>query len=537
MQSDAHKDNVSTVNFIPFLLPGIYWDSYCDTRLSHSLDSSTTSGALSVAQFEIKFSQDQISRKLEQNARAEPSSFSALGEHYMDSFTHLLLHRHFTVVTDDESLTKLMTQKNLNGRQQRWLTHISTYDYEIEYQPEAKNFLTDYLSRIHEVDSGSEDITHKDPTLDEKEPTPSARSLSIHTHYTASRQYSAEPENAMTQTNHSPTFTSGESIYSTSPDYLLNEISSHAVTRSRKRKTPAPSSPSSTSNDSRISIGNTWGDTVTLPTPSEMQRRHSAMSWCSCTDNDCEDHKEDKIGARYWPKDLKKRKQRKRVKGKKRTDFGPTLSNEKSPTALPDIPFLSKYSPPIQMQESIIDTPPMALPAFEPLYSELYLSPGGAERVQSFISTLHSTLMGDFRPRVLKALELDPLYARVKQTGNKLHYSINGGLVMAQNTNGYQNLNIPVGPLEKGVSLWDFILRTVHEGLRHFSAHQSYNYAACFFWWPQMRQDFIVYCQSSDKCQMNNEPTTLPAGRSLPHPDPDEAYQFLAIDFSGPFNK
>ena len=61
------------------------------------------------------------------------------------------------------------------------------------------------------------------------------------------------------------------------------------------------------------------------------------------------------------------------------------------------------------MRESIIDTPPMALPAFEPLYSEPFLSPGEAERAQSFIGTLHSTLMENFRPRVLKALELDRL--------------------------------------------------------------------------------------------------------------------------------
>ena len=168
-----------------------------------------------------------------------------------------------------------------------------------------------------------------------------------------------------------------------------------------------------------------------------MQRKHSAMSWHSCTDDDSEDLKEDKIGARYWPKDPKKRKQSKRARGKKRTDFGPTVSNKKSPTALADIPFLSEYAPPIRMQESIIDTPPMASPAFEPLSSKLYLSPGEAEQAQSFIGTLHSTLMGDFRPRVLKGLELDPHYARVKQTGNKLHYSIDGGLLMAQNTNGF----------------------------------------------------------------------------------------------------
>ena len=52
-----------------------------------------------------------------------------------------------------------------------------------------------------------------------------------------------------------------------------------------------------------------------------------------------------------------------------------------------------------------------------------------------------------------------------------------------------------------------------------------------------MRQDFIVYYQSCDKCQINNEPTTLLAGRSLTLSDPDEAYQSLVIDFASPFNK
>jgi len=46
-----------------------------------------------------------------------------------------------------------------------------------------------------------------------------------------------------------------------------------------------------------------------------------------------------------------------------------------------------------------------------------------------------------------------------------------------------------------------------------------------------------LYCWSCDKCQINNEPTTLPYGQSLTLPDPDEAYQSLAIDFAGPFGK
>jgi len=90
--------------------------------------------------------------------------------------------------------------------------------------------------------------------------------------------------------------------------------------------------------------------------------------------------------------------------------------------------------------------------------------------------------MGILAQRVSEALKHDALYTRVKATDNKLHYSIRDALLLAQKTNGYENLYIPVGPLEKGVSLRDFILQTVHEGLGHFSSYKCYSYAACFFW-------------------------------------------------------
>jgi len=145
--------------------------------------------------------------------------------------------------------------------------------------------------------------------------------------------------------------------------------------------------------------------------------------------------------------------------------------------------------------------------------------------------------MGILAHRVREAFKTDALYTRVKQTDLKLHYSIRDGLRLAQNTNGYENLYILAGPLEKGVALLDFILKSVHEGLGHFSAYKCYSYAACFFWWPQMCQDFGLYCRSCDKCHIKNEPTTLPYERSLPLLQPDAAYQSLSIDFAGPFNK
>jgi len=194
-------------------------------------------------------------------------------------------------------------------------------------------------------------------------------------------------------------------------------------------------------------------------------------------------------------------------------------------------------SPPLRMEDTLLDSPPMASPAFGPLYNDPDDNQTESSQAQLILDTLNARLHGIFRDRIRQALELDPLYAKVKETGNKLHYSISDGLLLAQNTNGYQNLYIPMGPLDEGKSLRDFILQSVHEGLGHFSAYKCYSYAACFFWWPQMRQDFVLYCRSCDKCQINNEPTTLPLGKALSLPTPDKAYQSLAIDFASPFNK
>jgi len=117
----------------------------------------------------------------------------------MEALAPHLLHRQFTVVTDYASLTKLMTQKNLNGRQQRWLTDISHFDFKIEYQPGAKNFLADHLSRIHEGNPGPLDISLKDPTINYNSlelPDPT-QPLKINTSYAFSTDFSIESDDDM----------------------------------------------------------------------------------------------------------------------------------------------------------------------------------------------------------------------------------------------------------------------------------------------------------------------------------------------------
>jgi len=81
-----------------------------------------------------------------------------------------------------------------------------------------------------------------------------------------------------------------------------------------------------------------------------MERRHSEMSWMSCTDDGCEIHKNKQEDAGYWPKDPKVRKQSKKTK-RTEQDRTSTLNTalEEGQASLPDIPYLSENHPPFRM--------------------------------------------------------------------------------------------------------------------------------------------------------------------------------------------
>jgi len=295
------------------------------------------------------------------------------------SLEYLLRNRCFTVVTDHESLTTIMTQKGLSGSQQRWLTFHSQLNFRIEYQLGAENFLADYLSRIHEGNPSSTDITLRDPTSQgsKTDALPDTPALPIETHYASSLDYPTDSEDAMyyaSDEKPSPTRISYNSILRSSPEYLMNEAASFTVTSSQtsqspsnKRKNPPQSCPSTSPTDSANSY---WADSVISPSPSEQEKEHSETSWQSCTNDDCELQSEENAEACYWPKDPRKRKQSKKAKGKRAAIQGPIAPQKELSYSHPDLPYLSEGAPPLRMEDTFLSTPPMASPAFGPLYND-----------------------------------------------------------------------------------------------------------------------------------------------------------------------
>ena len=62
----------------------------------------------------------------------------------------------FKWVTDHKGLTHLLNQKNLSGRQPRWMEKIAIFPFEVLYVPGVDNVLADALSRIYSNDSVSD---------------------------------------------------------------------------------------------------------------------------------------------------------------------------------------------------------------------------------------------------------------------------------------------------------------------------------------------------------------------------------------------
>jgi len=67
---------------------------------------------------------------------------------------HYLYRARTQIFTDHKSLKYLMSQKELNMRQRRWIELIKDYDCTLEYHPGKANMVADALSRKNKATLG-----------------------------------------------------------------------------------------------------------------------------------------------------------------------------------------------------------------------------------------------------------------------------------------------------------------------------------------------------------------------------------------------
>jgi hypothetical protein len=74
--------------------------------------------------------------------------------HVIDMWHPYLLGKHFQIKTYHQSLKYFLEQHISSPKQQKWVTKLFRYDYEIIYKKGKDNVVTDALSRKYE-DEGS----------------------------------------------------------------------------------------------------------------------------------------------------------------------------------------------------------------------------------------------------------------------------------------------------------------------------------------------------------------------------------------------
>lgn len=86
--------------------------------------------------------------KSERNYPAHKLEFLALKWAITEKFHDYLYGRTFTVYTDNNPLTYILTKAKLDATGHRWLSALSTYNFDIKYRPGKRNADADAMSRL-----------------------------------------------------------------------------------------------------------------------------------------------------------------------------------------------------------------------------------------------------------------------------------------------------------------------------------------------------------------------------------------------------
>ena len=94
----------------------------------------------------IAFASKSLS-KSQQRYPAYRLEFMALKWSVTEKFSHWLKGHDFTVWTDNNPLTHILTKPKLDAYEQRWVAKLSSFTFDLKYIPGPKNIVADALSR------------------------------------------------------------------------------------------------------------------------------------------------------------------------------------------------------------------------------------------------------------------------------------------------------------------------------------------------------------------------------------------------------
>lgn len=93
---------------------------------------------------------------------------------------------------------------------------------------------------------------------------------------------------------------------------------------------------------------------------------------------------------------------------------------------------------------------------------------------------------------------------------------------------------IPRAKWEKR-TLVDLIIESAHVTIGHFGYRKTSEYLRKWWWWPSMGKDIESSCRSCGSCQTTKTSNERPAGLLHSLPIPQYPWQFISMNFLGPF--
>ena len=424
----------------------------------------------------------------------------------------ILLGCSFTWVTDHKGLIHLLKQKNLSGRQARWLERISEFDFTIEYILGVENVLADALSCIYAHDWPGTIRAPSEYTQFDEEGDFSAVLQS----FAISAPISMDPE-ALVELGeqHSPSEPAapdGGQVLRPQPPRPATEPR-RVGSRQSKQKDDGPAVSSSRSKGKKDLEGASVLDAAPRPRETSHGKPRSSSLPGQVTVGEATVHPvrmrpvipPPESGRPETAKEFAKQIKRIVLHGPRGGQWEGEQTEEQSsgPPQQPE-PSENMSVPPLTTQES------------------------------QFLEFLADNTEGTNLLHVLQGRYGEDKFYDVI-VANPKHYKnflIKDGLVFLRDSKGTL-LCIPDVSVD-GRSVRELVIRHAHSLLAHLGAHRTLSLLRDHMWWKSMVSDVQTYCDSCMTCKRSKPSNQKPYGLLNPLTVPSKPWEAIGVDFVGP---
>lgn len=142
---------------------------FADPKLPYILHTDASTIGLGAALYQLQDGQLRTiafaSKKLSKSEMRYPAhklEFLALKWAVTEKFSDYLYGTTFTVVTDSNPLTYILTSAKLDATSYRWLSALSTFSFQLQYRAGKQNVDADALSRRSHGSPSDDPISQKE---------------------------------------------------------------------------------------------------------------------------------------------------------------------------------------------------------------------------------------------------------------------------------------------------------------------------------------------------------------------------------------